>query len=214
MRAFLLEAEKHALFHVDAADRFGRSLLWYAATNGHTEAVRLLLDRGARSSARDMVGWMPLHAACYHGHVDVARLLLERRAEVDARTHAGQTPRWLAHSNAKPGCGAPSAAHRQLASLLAELGGSLGLPPKDWVNPRRPREKPKIPPSTIRCCHEDGERYNIEQLIQAYVHEKGMYTVEECEEYFCKEMHCPPEHHASWHLPVLSLLQPGECKFG
>merc|ERR1719272_1614842 len=47
MRNFLEEAETHVLFSVNATDRFGRSLLWYACTNGPLESVRLLLEHGA-----------------------------------------------------------------------------------------------------------------------------------------------------------------------
>merc|ERR1719414_2279426 len=129
MRTLLAQAEEHPLFSVDAADRCGRSLLWYAAVNGHLQATALLLERRADVACRDLVGWMPLHHACYHGSTELVRLLLERKAEVDSKTNAGQTPRWLA----------PSETHAEIAALLEELGGTLGLPPRDWVNPRQTR---------------------------------------------------------------------------
>lgn len=214
MKLLLAEAETNPLFCINAADRFGRSLLWYGVTNGHLDATRLLLEKGANVNCRDLVGWMPLHISCYNGMEDITRLLLERKAEVDAKTYAGQTPRWLAHSNARPGAGIPSEAHTQIASLLEERGGTLGLPPQDWVNPRQPRRKRSIPPDEIRCCHEDGQRYNIDQLIKAYVYEKEMYTEEECEDYFRKEMQIPPENHAAWILKPIAPLEPGEGKYG
>jgi len=210
----LAQAEEHPLFSIDAADRFGRSLIWYAVTNGHLAIARLLLDRGASVNCRDLVGWMPLHTACFHGRPEVARLLLERGADLDAKTYAGQTPRWLAQSKARPGTGKLSQMHAEIGVLLEELGGSLGLPPQDWVNPRRPRQRRPIPPNEIRCCLEDGERYTISELIKAYVYEKEMYTEEECEDYFRKDMHFPADDHDAWLAAPMALLVPGENKFG
>lgn len=210
----LTQAEDHPLFSIDAADRLGRSLIWYAATAGHLDTARLLLDRGANTNARDLVGWMPLHVASFHGGAEVARMLVERKAEIDAKTYAGQTPRWLAQSRSRPGTGSPSQLHSEIATMLQELGGSLGLPPHDYVNPRRPRQKRNIPADEIRCCLEDGERYTISELKKAYVYEKEMYTEEECEDYFRKDMQLPADDHAAWQLPLLVAIDPGENKYG
>ncbi|CAE8724996.1 unnamed protein product, partial [Polarella glacialis] len=209
-------AQQNPLFHVDATDRYGRGLLWYTAANSHVEATRQLVDIGADVNRPDMIGWMPLHLASYHGHLAVAQLLLERGAEVDARTCAGQTPRWLAHSNARPGPSpsADQAAEEKLAQLLEEKGGSLGLPEKDWVNPRRRLQRRPVPPDEVRCCEEDGGRYTLLQLTQVYVHEKKLYSEEDCEDYFRKEMQRPPEEHEAWQLPQLRPLQRGEGKYG
>lgn len=49
-----------------------------AASVGNLELVRLLLDRGARVSAKRGLGWQALHYAASKGHIDVARLLVER----------------------------------------------------------------------------------------------------------------------------------------
>jgi len=57
MRELLAEAGESPLFHIDARDRLGRSLLWYAVANGQLEATRLLLSRRASPGQRDVVGW-------------------------------------------------------------------------------------------------------------------------------------------------------------
>lgn len=51
-------------------------------------------------------------------------------------------------------------------------------------------------------------------LSQVYVHEKRMYTAEECEDYFRKEMLLPSDDHAAFQLPRLPPVQPGENKYG
>lgn len=210
----LLEELRGPCFDVNDTDSFGRGLLWYAVGHGHTDTVRVLLEQGATVNGRDTLGWMPLHTACYHCYASLALFLLEQRADLNAKTHAGQTPRWLAQSCAKPGCAPLSQVHVEIAEALEALGGSLGLPPSDWENPRGPRPQRHVPPDDVRCCTEDGQRYTLHQLIQTYAHEKEMYTVEECEEYYAKEMPFPPDTHDAWQLPELKPLQPGEFKFG
>lgn len=214
MSVFFQQSTEGPLFDVNNIDRFGRSLLWFAVKNGHFEATQFLLQKGAEPNIRDLLGWMPLHLACFQGLPDIARLLLEKGAELDAKTWAGQTPRWLAHSKARPGTGRPSDSHAEIAALLEELGGALGLPPREWVNPRRPRQRKPIPPDEVRCCLEDGERYKLADLVQAYVVEKEMYTEEECEDYFRKDMQFPAENHAAWQHPPFEPALPGEGKYG
>jgi ankyrin repeat protein len=80
----------------------GSSPLILAAAKGHTEIVRLLLDRGAHINATDYTGWTPLHAAIYGGHVEVVQFLLERGAQLDQPNHWYLTsPVALAESLAK-----------------------------------------------------------------------------------------------------------------
>jgi len=214
LRAGLEEAGTSSFFHVDACDKFGRGLLWFAVANGHLDAAELLLDSGAEVNCQDMLGWRPLHLASYNGEAQLVRLCLEWKADVDARTHAGQTARWLAHSATQPGSGPRSVSHGAISALLEEAGGTLGLPPKDWQNPRRPKCRRQIPPDEVRCCREDGLRYTIGELIQTYVFDKEMYTIAECEDYFRKEMHQPADNHATWQLQALGPLMPGENKYG
>ena len=65
--------------------------LHYASSNGHTECVRSLCDRGAMTNAQHGYGSTALHWACDRGHLDVVRLLCERGAQIDLQSHAGYT---------------------------------------------------------------------------------------------------------------------------
>jgi ankyrin repeat protein len=63
----------------------GETALHRAASRGHQQAVRLLLDRGAKVDAVDGEGVTPLVLASYRGQTEVVKLLLERGAAVNAR---------------------------------------------------------------------------------------------------------------------------------
>ena len=55
-----------------------------AALGGHSETVKLLLERGASPSLKDKDGLMPIHLAAQNGHVEVIQLLLEDQASIRA----------------------------------------------------------------------------------------------------------------------------------
>ena len=72
-----------------ARDRAGRTALHYAATNGRTAVVELLLATGAELNAEDDNKVRPLHTAAYAGHTAVVLLLLkEKEADVNATSAA------------------------------------------------------------------------------------------------------------------------------
>jgi ankyrin repeat protein len=56
-----------------------------ACRNGHTDAARFLLDRGANVDARGFFGATGLHWAAHHGHADTVRFLLEAGADATLR---------------------------------------------------------------------------------------------------------------------------------
>ncbi len=57
--------------------------LMKAALNGHVEAVRRLLDKGARVELVDKGGYSAMMLAASNGHDEVVRLLLDRGAEIN-----------------------------------------------------------------------------------------------------------------------------------
>ncbi len=72
------------------------TLVW-AAGNGQTRIVELLISQGASLAATDHLGNTPLHLAA--DYPAVVKLLLEKGAPVDARNVFGQTPLHLGMRN-------------------------------------------------------------------------------------------------------------------
>jgi ankyrin repeat protein len=69
--------------------REGWSPLHYAASGPGTEAVQLLIERGAALDARSPNGTTPLMMAAKYGAIDAARLLLARGADPKLRNELG-----------------------------------------------------------------------------------------------------------------------------
>ncbi|KAJ0412246.1 hypothetical protein ATCC90586_006632 [Pythium insidiosum] len=70
-----------------------------AASRGHLDVVRLLLDYGADIHAKDSIGATALYKAASSGCIDVVRLLIERGADVHTRHQMGRTPLVLLFEN-------------------------------------------------------------------------------------------------------------------
>lgn len=70
---------------VNCRDLEGRhsTPLHFASGYNHPEVVKLLLDAGADTQARDKGGLVPLHNACSYGHYAVAELLIKNGAHVN-----------------------------------------------------------------------------------------------------------------------------------
>jgi len=60
------------------------TLLLRACSRGHTEIVRLLLQRGAHPATADCWGFTPLHKACDRGHAGAVRVLLRHASAASA----------------------------------------------------------------------------------------------------------------------------------
>jgi ankyrin repeat protein len=70
--------------------------LMYAAREGHTEAVGLLLDAGADVHDVDANGIGPLLLAISNNRVETARELIDRGADINAVDWYGRSPLWAA----------------------------------------------------------------------------------------------------------------------
>lgn len=67
---------------VNSKFRYDATALSYASDKGHTEVVRLLLERGAAPNVKDtFYGATPLIWAAQKGHAEIVRLLLDKGAE-------------------------------------------------------------------------------------------------------------------------------------
>ena len=70
----------------------GSTPLMAAAMFGQTEAAKLLIQKGARTDARNNDGATALHLAAFFCQPDTAQLLLDKGADVSAKDNRGQTP--------------------------------------------------------------------------------------------------------------------------
>ncbi len=82
--------------------------LQYAAAGGHLDAVRTLLDAGAKIDAVDSVGRTPLMWAASKGNEEVVQELLKRGADAKSTTNTG----WTAQRYAEQG------GHTRVVELL------------------------------------------------------------------------------------------------
>ena len=97
------EALKHYLSNGEGPNRldpnFGVTPLSWAALEGRSEIVEILIAAGADVNGVNRDGATPLHAAAFMGQLELAKLLLENGADVGAKTHNGDTPLDSAQAN-------------------------------------------------------------------------------------------------------------------
>ena len=70
--------------------------LHFAAEQGHTCTVGLLIRYGASIEAMDNSNRTPLHLAAWYGHTIIVELLFRKAASIKARDKYGYTPLNLA----------------------------------------------------------------------------------------------------------------------
>jgi ankyrin repeat protein len=92
--------------------------LMKAALNGHPEAVRKLLDKGAQVELVDKGGYSAMMLAASNGFVEVVRILLDHGAEVDRveQTQGMTALIWAAQRG-----------HPETVRLLLERGADAAL---------------------------------------------------------------------------------------
>ncbi|KAK8779193.1 hypothetical protein V5799_019466 [Amblyomma americanum] len=77
----------------------GQTALHYAASKGHLEVARLLLEHHADINAQDSYGSTPLHRAASLGRYPIVRLFLDgyrNKLDINRTDRAGNTPLHLA----------------------------------------------------------------------------------------------------------------------
>jgi tetratricopeptide (TPR) repeat protein len=80
---------------INKANSFGEQALLHAAWKGRLEAVRWLVEHGARLN-REGREWAALHYGVFAGHAEVVSYLLERGADINALSTNGSTPLMMA----------------------------------------------------------------------------------------------------------------------
>lgn len=73
-------------------DNSGGTQLHKFASRGDREAVKTLLESGAKPDEKDYAGWTALHEAALHGHIEVVKLLLKHGANVNSKGADMDTP--------------------------------------------------------------------------------------------------------------------------
>ena len=71
----------------------GDTALHLACLYGHTDCVKLILEKGAKVDIKDGDGGLPLHDACAGGYLEIVEMLVEKAPEtVHAKDEDGDTP--------------------------------------------------------------------------------------------------------------------------
>eukprot|EP00903_Cladosiphon_okamuranus_P017387 g16016.t1 len=112
---------------IDAGDPEGFSPLMLAATSGHAQIVRILLNRGATLAAINDDGAAALHIASQNGHPAVAKMLVEGGADVEAAMATALGSRPL-HLTADEG-------HSGVIRVLIEAGADPDSRRSDGATP-------------------------------------------------------------------------------
>jgi tetratricopeptide (TPR) repeat protein len=85
---------------INKTNSVGEQALLHAAWKGHLEAVRWLVEHGARLN-REGKEWAALHYAVFAGHAEIVSFLLERGADINALSTNGSTPLMMAAREGK-----------------------------------------------------------------------------------------------------------------
>ncbi|XP_014775602.1 ankyrin repeat and EF-hand domain-containing protein 1 [Octopus bimaculoides] len=77
---------------VDTKDKYFKTPLMVAASQGNVDLVKMLLEKRASVNTIDNFKWTPLHHACHGGQLEVVKVIVERGADINARALNGGTP--------------------------------------------------------------------------------------------------------------------------
>ncbi|MEN7531554.1 MULTISPECIES: ankyrin repeat domain-containing protein [unclassified Cupriavidus] len=118
----------------------GWAPLHYAATNGHNDVVKYLVDHAAYIDAESPNGTTPLMMAARGGHIDTVKLLLDEGADLRLKNQQGMTVIDFAEQYNQKEIAAG------LKSRWQKVYGNVPAPapaPKPWTPPNsQPQPKP------------------------------------------------------------------------
>ncbi|KPP66245.1 cortactin-binding protein 2-like, partial [Scleropages formosus] len=130
-------------------DEDGKSALYSAAQNGHSDCVKLLLASGAPPDVPDKNGFTPLHIAAAHGHARCVEELAPH-ADVNRAAAGGQTALFLASESGSPECVRAlleAGADRTLVTAVGFLSATSSHAP----NPARNVSSASFKPAMLHC---------------------------------------------------------------
>jgi ankyrin repeat protein len=74
----------------------------WSADNGHTEIVKVLIQKGAALNTQDFDGWTALMKAVYGKHVEIVQTLIKNGADVNSKNVGGYTTLFVAEEIKAP----------------------------------------------------------------------------------------------------------------
>lgn len=157
---------------VDAADADEMTALRYAARNGHTSTVMMLLEKGAAINGRSANTMPALLQAVSFEHIEVIELLLDKGAAIEAQSRYGMTALMIAAWYG----------YRDIVELLLERGAST--------------EKEDLYERTAFICAEERGKRRVAEFIEQWPELKEQRRIErervqaEQREAFLKETDC------------------------
>lgn len=110
---------------INAADRYGKTILHYACGNYTAPVIQELLDVGANVNARDIIDNTPLHHAVRRHNTEVVALLLRNGANPSAANAQGCTP---LHE-------AADQQHEPIGRLLLDAGADMNARDRRGASP-------------------------------------------------------------------------------
>lgn len=79
--------------NIEATDqKYGATSLMWAAHEGHTEIMKVLLDNGARINSQQKRGRTALWYSAEQGKLEAAKILITHGADLTIASHDGKTP--------------------------------------------------------------------------------------------------------------------------
>lgn len=97
------------------ADPRGRTILHWAAGEGHTDDLKRFVEGGASLEVKDDMGWTPLAVAAFAGETGSVRILIDHGADLHSGDQDGNAPLHLALASG----------NRNVAEILLEAGADL-----------------------------------------------------------------------------------------
>ena len=109
--------EARGTIKIDGKVIEGCTALWIAASNGHFDVVRLLIEQSAEVDSRTSSNSTPLRSAAFDGRLDIVSYLVESGADVNARNFYNSTPLIVTCCKG----------HQDVASYLVKHGANVNL---------------------------------------------------------------------------------------
>jgi ankyrin repeat protein len=126
----------------------GNTLLYWAASNGNAELVRLLLQAGAQVAREAHAGSTSVHVAVEHNHKEILELLLAADGAVALD--------WFDYIDHTPLMCAVKENNRELAEILLRAGAEINA-----------HNEARIGDTALKLAAEEGDSAMVKLLLQA-----------------------------------------------